>query len=183
MTVEILVIADRSGSMTSLRDEAIGGFNTFLKEQQEVEGAANLTLVLFDDRYEVPVKNMPLDRVPELTADVFVPRGMTATYDAVGKALTELELLNPEKAIIMIITDGGENSSREYTQATVQEKVKAAEARGWEVIFLAQNLDAASAGASLGILRGASINLSNGAIGMMEGYTTMSVSASAYRSK
>lgn len=183
MTVEILVVADRSGSMASIADEAIGGFNRFLVEQQDMEGEANLTLVLFDDRVEVPVKSVPIRDVQPLTRQTFVPRGMTATFDAVGKALAELEILAPEKAIVLIITDGGENASREFTQQSVKAKVAEAEARGWEVIFLAQNLDAAQAGAKLGVRSASTFGLADGAAGIHEGYATMSLSASAYRSK
>lgn len=183
MTVEILAVLDRSGSMQTIAQEAIGGFNRFLAEQQEIEGDANLTLVLFDDRVEVPVKSVPIRDVQPLNSQTFVPRGMTATFDAVGKALAELEALNPEKAIVFIITDGGENSSREFTQEAVKAKVTAAEARGWEVIFLAQNLDAAQAGAKLGVRSASTFGLADGAAGIHEGYATMSLSASAYRSK
>jgi hypothetical protein len=179
--VEIFVVADRSGSMAPLQQEAIGGFNRFLKEQQELPGKANLTLVLFDDKYEVPYNSVPLQDVEPLTTETFVPRGMTATYDAVGKAITELEIKNPERAIIMIITDGGENSSKEYTQPAVAAKVKAAEDRGWEVIFLAQNLDAKAAGSLLGVIRGMTMNLSAGGQGIGEAYTTMSASTASYR--
>jgi len=183
MTVEILAVLDRSGSMQTIAQEAIGGFNRFLAEQQDIEGEANLTLVLFDDRVEVPVKSVPIRDVQPLTSQTFVPRGMTATYDAVGKALAELEALNPEKAIVFIVTDGGENSSREFTQEAVKAKVTTAEARGWEVVFLAQNLDAAHAGGLLGVSANTTFGLASGAVGMQEGYATMTLRASSYRSQ
>ena len=88
--VEILVIADRSGSMASIRQDAIGGFNTFLKEQKSVKGKANFTLVLFDDQYEVPIESVDIKKVDELTEETFVPRGMTAMNDAIGKSLSQL---------------------------------------------------------------------------------------------
>lgn len=181
--VEILVILDRSGSMSSIRDEAIGGFNNFLTSQQAVKGAANLTLVLFDDQYEVPVDGVKVKEVKPLTQETFVPRGMTAMNDAIGKALTTLEAKNPKKAVICILTDGAENASKEYTQVQVQEKVKAAEARGWEVVFLAANIDAKQTGAQLGILRGASMNFAADAKGMQFAYDSMCASTTTYRSK
>lgn len=180
--VELVAIVDRSGSMSGLREETVGGLNTFLAEQQKLPGHANLTVVMYDDRYEVPLKNVPLKDVQPFTSEDFVPRGYTATYDAVGKALAELEELNPEKAIIMIVTDGGENASREYNQPAVAAKVKAAEDRGWEVLFMAQNLDAQVASAALGMTRGLAKGLAAGAEGVHEGYATMHLSASAYRS-
>lgn len=179
--VELVAIVDRSGSMGNLRVETVGGLNTFLKEQQALPGHANLTVVMYDDRYEVPLKNVPLKDVPEFTLEDFVPRGMTATYDAVGKAISELEEINPEKAVIMIVTDGGENASQEYTQPAVAAKVKAAEDRGWQVVFMAQNIDARAASQSLGITRGVVSAVAKGAAGVHEGYSTMNLCASAYR--
>lgn len=179
--VEILVIADRSGSMGSIRAEAIGGFNNFLTAQKAVKGAANLTLVLFDDQYEVPINGVKLKEVEPLTTETFVPRGMTALYDAVGKALASLEAKAPKKAVICILTDGAENASKEYTHASVQERVKAAEARGWEIVFLAANIDAKAAGASLGITRGASIAFAANGLGVTNAYADMSTVATGYR--
>lgn len=180
--VEIVAIVDRSGSMGGLRVETVGGLNTFLEEQQKLPGHANLTVVMYDDRYEVSLKNAPLKDVKPFTLEDFVPRGMTATYDAVGKAISELEELSPEKAIIMIVTDGGENASREYNQPAVAAKVKAAEDRGWEVVFMAQNIDAKAASTALGMTRGFTTALAAGAEGVHEGYATMNLCASSYRS-
>ena len=180
--VEILAIVDRSGSMSSIVHEAVGGFNNFVKAQQELDGEANLTLVLFDDQYEMKLDRVPLAKVPEMTVADFAPRGMTATYDAVGKSLAYLEKINPERAIIQIITDGGENASKEYTKAAVQERVKAAEDRGWQVVFLAQNMDAKAASMSLGVTRGYVANLAAGGQGMSEAFGHSHATAMSYRS-
>lgn len=180
--VEIVAIIDQSGSMSGLRDEVVGSLNGFIKAQQELPGHANLTVVMYDDRYEVPLDSVPLKDVKPFGFEDYNPRGMTATYDAVGKALSRLEELNPEKAIIMINTDGGENASREYTQSGVAAKVKAAEDRGWEVVFLAQNIDAKAASTSLGMTRGFAKGFAAGVAGVHEGYATMNLCASSYRS-
>lgn len=165
--VEIIVIADRSGSMELIRSDAIGGFNGFLEEQQALKGKANLTLVLFDDKYEVAVDRVPVKKVPKLTAQTFVPRGTTAMNDAIGKTLATLEELNPTKAVICIITDGMENASREFTQEQVKAKILEAEAKGYQVQFLAANMDAYQASASYGISIDTTIafNGVNGAVG------------------
>jgi uncharacterized protein YegL len=180
--VEILAIIDKSGSMGGLEKEVVGSLNGFIEAQQALPGHANLTVVMYDDRYEVPLESVPLKDVKPFTQDQYVPRGMTATYDAVGKALSQLEERNPEKAIIMINTDGGENASHEYTQSGVAAKVKAAEDRGWEVVFLAQNIDARAASTALGMTRGFSKGMAAGAEGIHEGYATMNLCASSYRS-
>lgn len=179
--VEIFVIADRSGSMESIRDDAIGGFNSFLEEQQKLDGKANLTLVLFDDKYEVPVKSVDIQKVKPLTRETFVPRGMTAMNDAIGKAIAELSEIAPEKAVVCIITDGAENSSKEFTNQQVKDKIKEIEAKGWQVVFLAANIDAFSAGGSLGINSATTFGFAANAQGVHNAYATMSASTRAYR--
>lgn len=180
-SVEIFVIADRSGSMESIRDDAIGGFNSFLEEQQKLDGKANLTLVLFDDKYEVPVKSVDIQKVKPLTRETFVPRGMTAMNDAIGKAVAELSEIAPEKAVVCIITDGAENSSKEFTSHQVKDKIKEVEAKGWQVVFLAANIDAFSAGGSLGINSATTFDFAANAQGVHDAYATMSASTRAYR--
>jgi Mg-chelatase subunit ChlD len=125
--VEIVVIADRSGSMSVIRDDAIGGFNTFLKEQKAVKGAANLTLVLFDHEYLVAVDSQPIKKVVPLNNETYVPRGMTALNDSIGRAISALEAKNPNKAIVCILTDGQENQSREFNTEQAKAKINAAE--------------------------------------------------------
>jgi hypothetical protein len=153
---EIIVILDRSGSMASIANDAIGGFNTFLKAQQDDPAPSTITLVLFDDQYEVVHSRLPAAAVPALTAKTFVPRGGTALLDAIGRSISDLEkrLLNlpkaeqPDKVIIAILTDGEENSSREWTWARLSDLISICrDQRQWEFIFLAANQDAiASAG-------------------------------------
>jgi len=179
--VEILVVADRSGSMASIKEDAIGGFNTFLKEQQQVEGEANLTLVLFDDQYEVPVTSTPVGDVLPLTESTYVPRGMTALNDAIGKAVNTLKEKNPTHAIICILTDGMENASKEYTNASVKDLMKEAEKKDWEVVYLAANQDAFKEGVMRGITN--NINFAATSKGISDAYTNMSVTASTYRSR
>lgn len=181
--VEILVIMDRSGSMESIRDEAIGGFNTFLEEQKAVEGKANLTLVLFDDKYEVLNDSVDIHEVAQLTRETFVPRGFTAMNDAIGKALVSLEEKAPEKAIICIITDGEENASKEYTYAIIKDKIQAVEAKGWQVVFLAANIDVKAVGGLLGIDDDRSISFAANAEGMRGAYATVSASSANYRNQ
>lgn len=181
--VEILVIADRSGSMSSIRQDAIGGFNTFLQEQKSVKGKANFTLVLFNDKYEVPVENVDIKKVEELTESTFVPRGMTAMNDAIGKSLSQLLAKNPEKAIICILTDGAENASKEYTSAQVKDLIEQAEAKDYQVTFLAANIDAFTAGGSLGISMTNTFAFTANAAGVHEAYATMSTRSTTYRNQ
>lgn len=184
-TVEIVVIADRSGSMKPLVGDTIGAFNAFVEEQKALPGAARLTLVTFDNVYEVAegFKSVDIQDAPELTEAQFYARGMTALYDAMGSTLTALLAQNPDKAIIMVITDGDENSSREYSHKQVKELVEKAEAKGWEVIFTAANIDTEKYGAQLGIAAGATRGFVADAHGIAQAYTNFSASTASYRSQ
>lgn len=181
--VEIVAIIDQSGSMGSVRDDAIGGFNTFLEEQQALEGEANLTLVLFDDRYEVPVQDTPVRDVEQLTRATYAPLGWTAMNDAIGKALTQLEAKDPKRAIICILTDGEENASKEYSRAQVKAKIEAAEARGWKVIFLAANMDVQAAARSMGVSSLNATAFTADARGITSAIGCLSSTVSSYRSE
>lgn len=177
--VEIVAILDRSGSMGMLAAEVINKFNSFLAEQQALEGEARMTLVLFDDKYEVPVVDTDIKQVKPLDSTTYVPRNMTALYDALGKALTGLFARSPKRAIVLITTDGLENASREFGLHHVKELTSEAERRGYQVHYTAANQDAFAVGASMNILRTATV--SNDAQGVADTYTYLSASTTAYR--
>lgn len=158
---ELLFVLDRSGSMSSMAPEAVGGFNHFVEEQRKLPGEATLTLVLFDHVYEVVHAGMPLTDVPALTEATYVPRGTTALYDAIGRTIADAvarhETLDagqrPSHVVMSILTDGLENASSDYTGARVRELIEARRAEGWEFVFLAANQDAISTADTLSIPR------------------------------
>ncbi len=148
---EIAYLLDRSGSMAPMQEAAVAAFNDFLRVQQDVPGEARLTLVQFDDAYEVHVKARSLREVPQLTAATYQPRGSTALLDAIGRTVLDLdrrlatlsEADKPGKVIVAIFTDGLENASREFTHPQIGDLIREhREARGWEFLFLAANQDA-----------------------------------------
>jgi len=164
---EIVMVVDKSGSMHSIQNDTIGGFNTFLKQQKEVEGEANITLVLFDTTHNVVYQNIPIQSAAELNESTYVPGGGTALYDAFGEAmkLTKKRIKElsedekPEKVIFAVLTDGEENSSRlvnkegirKYTKDKIFEKVnRYQEKDGWVFIYLGANQDAMAVGSSMG---------------------------------
>jgi len=158
----IVTILDRSGSMETIKADAIGGFNSFIGSQKELDGTADATLVLFDDQYELLFDTIPLNKVRNLTTKTFVPRGSTALFDAIGKTIDDLgdkladmnESDRPEKVIIAILTDGEENSSSEYSQKQIKRMIKhQSEKYSWEFLFLAANQDAFSSAETIGISR------------------------------
>lgn len=163
----ILFILDRSGSMRSIQDETIGGFNAFLAEQKSLPGKATVSLMQFDNEFLVVHNNADIQTVPPLDRTTFVPRGCTSLYDAVGKTIAEFKDNNPKstKTIVMILTDGEENSSKEYTYSSVRTLIEEVEGKhGWDVIFLGANMNAAAVGASMGIsaARSATFDYSKG---------------------
>ncbi len=179
---EIAVILDRSGSMQSIAGDAIGGFNAFLAAQRGEPGHARLSLVLFDDHYEVPLKSAPLAEVPHLTARTFVPRGSTALLDAIGRTLKKMTASfaarpaeqKPDKIIVAILTDGEENASRHYTGPHIHDLIGERRARGWEFIFLAANQDAFTAAERLNIARDDAAAFAANAAGTAEVFQQMS---------
>lgn len=181
MNVEIVCILDRSGSMSSIRSDAIGGFNAFLKDQKSVPGAAKLTLVLFDHEYIVLHDAVKLEDVPELSASDFVPRGSTAMFDAIGRTIDAIcgrldkSDTKPDKVIVAILTDGEENASREYSSDRVAKMIKHQQDKyAWEFVFLAANQDAFRAGAALNIKSCNTANFVASSAGTADAYSYMS---------
>ncbi len=157
---EIAYVLDRSGSMQDMVEPAIAGFNQFLREQREAPGDARLSLILFDDQYEVPCNRLPLDEVPELDTTTYVPRAMTALLDAIGRTINEidqklqgmLEAERPGKIMVAIFTDGLENASREFSLDRINSLIREKrEEHGWEFLFLAANQDAIATADRMGI--------------------------------
>ncbi len=157
----IYVLLDRSGSMEAIRPDVIGGFNAFLAAQQADGDDARLTLMQFDtvDAAEIVYADVPIAAARPLTEQSFVPRGGTPLLDATGRliakadqhaALSGAEGRAPEQIIFVTITDGEENSSREFSRSTIKRMVEEREARGWTFVFLSAGLDAYSEAGGIG---------------------------------
>lgn len=153
MNTEIIVITDRSGSMASIRKDANGGFDNFIREQKEVPGACRVTQIMFDSEVETQYTAKPLAEVPPLDLQ---PRGQTALLDAIGQAMNVqgARIANEKWAdlvIVTIITDGGENASHEYKPEQIKTMIEHAEKNGWKFVFLAANQDGFAVATSYGI--------------------------------
>jgi uncharacterized protein YegL len=161
---DITFILDRSGSMGKMRDTAIEGFNKFLAEQQKEPGWATLTLVLFNTTYDVLYNGAPLSTVKPLNTSTYVPDGGTSLLDALGKAITEAQGRiestakedRPAKVLFAILTDGEENSSRQYRFEQIQKMIEAQQECGWPFLYLAADQKSLAAGAALKIDQGTS---------------------------
>ena len=154
---DITMVIDRSGSMDSIKTDAEGGINTFIESQKSEPGEALLTLVQFDTEYEFVHQGVPIGGVPKFK---LVPRGSTALLDAVGRAISEAgtrlaaieEAQRPGLVVFVIVTDGAENSSKEFTRERIRQMVELQQSvYKWQFTFLAANQDAFAEGASMGI--------------------------------
>ncbi len=189
---EIAYILDRSGSMEPMREPAVAAFNDFIRLQKEVPGEARLTLVQFDDRYEVPMAALRIQDVPQLTAATFVPRGSTALFDAIGRTIHDFNIRlqklpkaqQPGKVILAIFTDGAENASREYTAKHISDLIHLYRVeKGWEFLFLAANQDAIASAAAMHMDAHLSGNVSFNAKGIKSTGNAMARKVRALRMK
>ena len=154
---DITMVIDRSGSMQSIQTDAEGGINSFIEQQKQEPGEANVTLVQFDTDYEFLHCGVPVKQIPAFT---LVPRGSTALLDAVGRAINETGARlaamavshRPALVVFVIVTDGAENSSKEFTREKIREMIEHQQSvYNWQFTFLAANQDAFAEGASMGI--------------------------------
>lgn len=178
--IEVICILDRSGSMTHIMDEAVGAFNNFIEDQKKLEGDVNVTLVAFDDQYEKVFDRVDIHEIPELTREMVRPRGMTAMYDAIGKALSEAS--QDSKTIVLIQTDGAENASREHNGAGIKSLIEQYEKQGWDFNFIGAGIDAVTAGQNFGMKMNKCFNIQASATGMENLRSTMSCATALYRS-
>jgi hypothetical protein len=189
---ELVFVLDRSGSMESIRTDAIGGFNAFLSEQQKLEGDAHLTLVLFDHEYDRVLDAAPLADVPPLSEETYVPRGTTALLDAVGRTIDAVgarladtpEAERPGTVLMCILTDGLENASSDYTRDRVKEMIQHQQSKyGWEFQFLAANQDAFAEAGSIGIAQADAAPFMPSRAGTQAAFANISARATKARGK
>jgi hypothetical protein len=180
---EIICIIDRSGSMESIRSDAIGGFNRFLADQQEPKDPARLTMVLFDNQYDIIYNGIDIHSIPLLTNKTFVPRGTTALLDAIGKTLNTVSARladipaedRPEKVIVAILTDGYENASREFSLPVIREMISHYTTDlKWDFIYLAATQDAFSDAQKIGISADYAIRFESDKAGINASYNSIS---------
>lgn len=180
---ELVFILDRSGSMSGLESDTIGGYNSMLKKQKAEKGIAYVTTVLFDDEYTVIHSGVSIDEVKPLSEKEYFVRGTTALLDAVGKTINNLihRIKNTKKqdqadqVMFVIITDGMENSSRDYTYEKIKSLIdKQKESYAWEFVFLGANIDAIKTAASFGINQDRAVSYHSDSIGTQLNYQVVS---------
>lgn len=187
MKAMICLILDRSGSMGGRETDVVNGVNSFLEEQRKIPEAASIAFVRFDSEAIERFRPMvPLAECKPLERSEYQPRGGTPLLDAVGRTLTEMQedwrRLQPDRAILVIVTDGEENSSREYKKSKIKEMIEARQNSGkWAVIYLGANVDAFHEAGSMGVWAANSAGYQNTAMGTATMYGAASASVGKMR--
>ena len=188
---ELVFILDRSGSMSGLEMDTIGGFNSMLEKQRKEPGDAVVSTVLFDNGTEVIHDRVAIADVPNLTDKEYFVRGCTALLDAVGGAIHHIGNIHkyarkedvPEKTLFIITTDGMENASRRYTYDKVRHMIeRQKECYGWEFLFLGANIDAAAEARRFGIDESMAANYRCDEVGTALNYEVISEAITSVRS-
>lgn len=192
--LHIYFVLDRSGSMSAMAGDVVGGFNSFLEHQQADGADAVMTLVQFDsqDAHEVLVEAEPIADVPQLTSGTFVPRGGTPLYDAMGHTIADATIhaegrrkagLPDEEILFVTFTDGEENQSREYDRDKLFDLVKKREGAGWTFVYLGANQDSYAEGLRVGYTAGNTQNFTASPAGAQVAFASLSNSVAKRRAK
>ena len=177
--LEVVFILDRSGSMSGMEADTIGGFNSVLQKQKEESDNVIWSTVLFDHMHEVVHNRMPIQKIELMTDREYYVRGSTALLDAIGRAIHHIAMCHkyakaedvPEKTLFVITTDGMENSSYEYSYRKVKEMIeREKEQYGWEFLFLGANMDAVSVASRIGIREERAATFINDGVGIRKNY-------------
>ena len=187
---ELVFILDKSGSMGGLETDTIGGYNSMLAKQQEVEGECHITTVLFDNNYELLHDRIDIKAVSPISEKEYQVGGSTALLDAIGRTIYKIgnaqkhtaDDYRAEKVMFVIITDGEENSSREYSAEKIKAQIeRQKEKYGWEFVFLGANIDAIETAGRFGISADRAQNYHSDSEGIELNFRVMSEAVAEYR--
>lgn len=176
--MDIIFVLDKSGSMHNLTADTIGGFNSLIKKQklESQDDIVFVTTVLFNDKTQLLHDRVLIEEVEKMTTKNYVAGGNTALYDAVGYAISRAEqqqnLLaeKPQKTLMVITTDGYENSSKEYKHSLIKKLIMQKREQGWEFLFLGANIEAEDFAEDIGIDRASACRFSASVAGVRDMY-------------
>lgn len=190
----IVALLDKSGSMEVVKNDTIGGFNTFIEEQKRVPGEATLTLVQFSSDCVTTYSDVPLNHVAPLTVETYRPGGWTALNDALAKTITDVgvklaskpENERPSKVVFLVMTDGAENKSVAYAGHHGLKKLSSMVSHqkdkySWEFVFIGANIDAFATGELYGFGAGQTIAYTSNSIGQQNAFKSLSKGMAAVR--
>ena len=187
---ELVFILDRSGSMSGLENDTIGGFNSMIAKQRKMEGEAYVSTVLFDHESIVIHDRVDIRKVEPMTEEQYSVRGCTALLDAIGKAIRHIgnvhkyarEEDRPEHTLFVITTDGMENASRRYSSDKVKAMIeRQREKYGWEFLFIGANIDAVETAGRYGIAPDRAVNYNADSEGTRVVYESVAKAVSSVR--
>lgn len=187
---ELVFILDRSGSMSGLESDTIGGFNGMINEQKSKAGKCFVTTVLFDHEMLTLHDRLPLEKVKKMTEKDYQVRGCTALLDAIGSSIVHIDNIHryarkedvPENTVFVIITDGFENASKEYTGEKVRKMIEdKKKKRNWEFLFIGANIDAVETASHIGISADRAVNYHADECGTKVVYRNVSRAVGAMR--
>lgn len=174
--MNVYILLDRSGSMSNLWEEAIGSINGYVKS---LKAADNVDFSVFDSVSNDTVRETKVKKWLDVDSKEISPRGSTPLYDAVGSIMTKAEEANAKKTVLVVMTDGYENASKEHTKETIKAKVKQFENRGWQIVFLGANFDSVeTVSGKIGVGASNSMNIFAG--NMEHSMSTLSIYTRSY---
>ena len=188
---ELVFVLDRSGSMSGLEADTIGGFNSMIEKQKKTEGEALISTVLFDSTSEVLYDRVNIRTIRPMTDNDYTVRGCTALLDAIGGAIHHIGIVHkyarpedvPEHTLFVITTDGMENASRFYTSDRVKQMIERQKQKyGWEFLFLGANIDAVETARHFGIGADRAVNYHSDSAGTRLNYEVLNEAICAVRS-
>lgn len=190
-TANISVVLDRSGSMAAIADDVVGGLNEFLARQRQEDGAARITVAQFDDQdpFEVLIDGVPTREVTDLDRPAYQPRGTTPLYDAIGSMIARIDAgvasrrqagLEEEDQLLVVVTDGLENASREHTRASAFDMITERRKKGWSFLFLGADQDSYASGEAMAMTAGNIANWDKSKDGTAKMWRDVSHSTSEY---
>jgi len=188
---ELVFILDRSGSMSGLEKDTIGGFNGMIEKQKKEEGKAFVTTILFNDKIHTLHDRMDLQEIQTLTDKDYTVRGMTALLDAIGYAVNHISTIHkyarpedvPEHTMFVITTDGMENASHEFDYPKIKSMIEEKKELGWEFLFIGANIDAVTEGVKMGISAERSVSYLSDSVGTQTLYENISAPISQMRKR
>ena len=177
--IELVLVLDKSGSMQGLESDTIGGFNSMIKKQKALDVPVRVTAVLFNDKTDVLYESRSIHSVHALTEKEYEVGGTTALLDAVGSTILNVDqkgtVKKGTKVIFVIITDGMENASREFTKTKVKQMISDKQEKyGWDFIYLGANIDAAEEAGAIGVKKANAVTYRNTESGVRANYDAVS---------
>ena len=186
---ELVFIMDRSGSMSGLEKDCVGGFNSMIKKQKKEDGECLVSTVLFNNSDTILHDRVSLKDIKQMKEDDYVPSGCTALIDALGNSIKHISDVHryirkedvPEHTIFVITTDGLENASKKYSSEEVKKMVEQKKEEGWEFIFLAANIDAVETAKRYGIEEDRAVNYVCDEVGTRKNYNALDKAIRSFR--